>query len=40
MRAFTYSIVAVIVISIVAAYALSSLELSAADVFHLKDVRL
>ena len=40
MKAFTYSVVAVIVISVLAAYGLSSLELSAADVFQLKDVRL
>ena len=40
MKAFTYSVVAVIVVSVLAAYALSSLELSAADVFQLKDVRL
>jgi hypothetical protein len=40
VKAFTYSVVAVIVVSVIAAVVLSSLELSAADVFQLKDVRL
>ncbi|MFP6734906.1 MAG: hypothetical protein VB959_13835 [Rhodospirillales bacterium] len=40
MKAFTYSVVAVIVVSALAAFVLLSLDLSAADVFQLKDVRL
>ena len=40
MKAFTYSVVAVVVVSVIAAVVLSSLDMGAADVFQLKDVRL
>lgn len=41
MKAFLTSLVAIVVISVVSAWILGGLELSAADVFQLKDsVRL
>jgi type II secretory pathway pseudopilin PulG len=40
MKSFLYSLVVIAVISLLAAYVLNGLELSSAEVFKLKNVRL